>query len=121
MQVELGRVDVVFGRDGLQVIFGILLPASLEAKHKAMADRYSNMPGTAFDRAYMRNMVGDHTMDVARFQKEADGGLNPDLKTLAGLRLPWVLRVAGKPANPDASTTFRQTAGARNRAVFLCA
>jgi putative membrane protein len=42
---------------------------------------------TAFDRAYMLDMVKDHTMDVADFQKEANNGMNPDLRGFAGSTL----------------------------------
>ncbi|HWF07164.1 MAG TPA: DUF4142 domain-containing protein [Bryobacteraceae bacterium] len=66
----------------------ITLPTELDAKHKAMVDKYAAMTGTAFDRAYMRDMVKDHQTDVADFQKESNSGSNYDLKNWAGTTLP---------------------------------
>ena len=66
----------------------ITLPTELDAKHKAMVDKMAAMTGTQFDRAYMKDMVKDHTMDVADFQKEANNGSNADFKSFAGKALP---------------------------------
>lgn len=66
----------------------IQLPAELSAKDQATYDRLSKLSGTAFDRAYMRDMVKDHQNDVNEFQKEADNGSNSDLKTFASTTLP---------------------------------
>jgi putative membrane protein len=110
MEVELGKVAVKnassekvkqFGQrmvddhtkagDELKSVAAkdnITLPSDLDAKHKAMVDKMSAMTGTQFDRAYMRDMVKDHTQDVADFQKEANGGSNADLKAFAGKTLP---------------------------------
>jgi putative membrane protein len=75
----------------------ITLPTELDAKHKAMVDKYAALTGTAFDRAYMKDMVKDHETDVAEFQKEANAGTNYDLKNWAGATLPTLqehLRIA---------------------------
>jgi putative membrane protein len=75
----------------------ITLPTELDAKHKAMVDRFSNMSGSAFDRAYMRDMVRDHETDIADFQRESNSGANNDLKTWATTTLPTLqehLRIA---------------------------
>lgn len=80
----------------------VTLPAELDAKHKAMVDKYAALNGTAFDRAYMRDMVKDHEADVAEFQKEANAGTNYDLKNWAGSTLPTLqehLRLAREAAN----------------------
>jgi putative membrane protein len=66
----------------------LAIPDELDAKHKAMVDKYSGMSGAAFDRAYMRDMVQDHEQDIAEFQKEANSGSNADLKNWAGTTLP---------------------------------
>jgi len=66
----------------------ISLPGAMSAKDKATYDSLSKLSGTAFDRAYMKDMVKDHTMDVSSFQKEANSGSNADLKTFAGNTLP---------------------------------
>jgi putative membrane protein len=88
----------------------ITLPGDLDAKHKAIVDKYSAMSGTAFDRAYMRDMVKDHTTDVAEFQKEANSGSNPDLKTFAGSTLPTLqehLKMAKDTNSSLTSTSSR--------------
>jgi putative membrane protein len=80
----------------------ITLPAEIDAKDKATYDSLSKLSGTAFDRAYMRDMVKDHTADVNEFQKEANNGANPDLKSFAGKTLPTLqehLRLARETNN----------------------
>ena len=66
----------------------ITLPTELNAKDKAMVEKFRAMSGAAFDKAYMRDMVKDHQEDVAEFQKEASSGMNTDLKDWAGKTLP---------------------------------
>ncbi len=66
----------------------ISLPTDMDAKDKATYDRLSKLNGAAFDRAYMRDMVKDHKMDIAEFQKEANNGTNSDLKDFASETLP---------------------------------
>jgi putative membrane protein len=110
MEVELGKVAVKnasnekvkqFGQrmiddhtkanDQLKSVAAkenITLPTDLDAKHKAQVDKLSAMTGTSFDRAYMKDMVKDHQQDVAEFQKEANTGTDPGLKSFAGKTLP---------------------------------
>ncbi len=66
----------------------LTLPTDLNAKDKAQKDRLSKLSGKAFDRAYMRSMVMDHTKDVAEFKKEANSGADPDVKNFASQTLP---------------------------------
>lgn len=66
----------------------INLPTGLDSKDQGIVDRFSKMNGTEFDRVYPRNMVRDHQSDVIVFQKEANDGTNPDLKTFASSTLP---------------------------------
>jgi putative membrane protein len=44
--------------------------------------------GAAFDRAYMDEMVKDHQMTVELFEKQSQGGDDPELKAWAGKQLP---------------------------------
>jgi putative membrane protein len=67
---------------------GVTLPDSPDAKDKAEYDRLSKLKGDAFDKAYSKMMVTDHKKDVAEFQKEANSGMDPDLKSFAGQTLP---------------------------------
>lgn len=66
----------------------VTLPGSIDAKDQATKDRLSKMNGAAFDKAYMRDMVMDHKKDVAEFQKEANSGMDPDVKNWASKTLP---------------------------------
>jgi putative membrane protein len=67
---------------------GVNLPSDLEAKDKALKDRLSKLSGEQFDRAYMKNMVRDHTKDVAEFRKESKSAKDNDLKNFASQTLP---------------------------------
>jgi putative membrane protein len=67
---------------------GITLPTGLDAKHQALMTKMSALSGAAFDRAYAKDMVKDHTKDVALFQKEGSRGADADLKGFAQKTLP---------------------------------
>lgn len=67
---------------------GIALPTELDAKDKRTRDHLAKLSGAAFDRAYMSDMVKDHTKDVAEFRKESKSGKDSDVKAFAGKTLP---------------------------------
>jgi putative membrane protein len=64
------------------------LPAQVDSKHKSDMDRLRGMSGTAFDTAYMQHMLQDHQKDLAEFQKQAQSGSDPGLKSFAAKYLP---------------------------------
>jgi putative membrane protein len=66
----------------------ITIPADLDAKHRATRDRLAKLSGTAFDHAYVQEMIGDHQKDVADFRKESESGLDPAVKAFAAKTLP---------------------------------
>ena len=66
----------------------VTLPSSLDAKDQAIIARLSKLNGSAFDRAYMRDMVADHKQDIAEFQRQAGTGQDPDVKNWAARTLP---------------------------------
>jgi len=66
----------------------ISLPASLDAKHKAMHDKFAGLSGTDFDRAYVKDMVADHKKDVEAFNQESMNGKDPEVKAWAAKTLP---------------------------------
>jgi putative membrane protein len=68
----------------------LTLPTQLDAKHKSEMDRLSAMSGNAFDAAYMQHMVQDHKKTVADFQKQAQSGSDPALKSFAKKYLPII-------------------------------
>jgi putative membrane protein len=67
---------------------GIQLPTSISAKDKMTKERLSKLSGADFDKAYMADMVKDHTKDVADFQKESTSGKDPAVKDFATQTLP---------------------------------
>lgn len=67
---------------------GIQVPDKLSAKDQMMKDRLSKLSGEQFDRAYMSDMVKDHTQDVADFKLESSSGTDPDVKNFAATTLP---------------------------------
>ena len=64
------------------------LPSAPSAKHQAAADKLAGFDGRAFDDAYVKLMVQDHTETVALFKKEAATGSNADVKAFANETLP---------------------------------
>ena len=67
---------------------GIQIPDKLNAKDEMTKQRLSKLSGEQFDKAYMSDMVKDHTQDVADFQKESKTGNDPDVKAFASKTLP---------------------------------
>jgi putative membrane protein len=95
---------------GISVKDNFSIPAELDARHKAMVEKYSRLSGTAFDRTYMRDMVKDHQTDVADFRNEADRGVNADLKSWATITLPTLqehLRIAKETEGSLGTTSSR--------------
>ena len=66
----------------------ITLPETLNAKDEATKQKLSALSGEQFDRAYMSDMVKDHTQDVAEFRKESNGGQDEAVKNFASTTLP---------------------------------
>jgi putative membrane protein len=73
---------------GLASRESITLPTDISANDQATYDRLAKLKGTAFDRAYARDMVKDHETDVAAFEKEANAGKDDSLKSFASETLP---------------------------------
>jgi putative membrane protein len=61
----------------------IPLPTKLSAKDQATKDRLSKLSGSAFDHAYINDMVKDHQADAAAFHKAATTAQDPDIKAWA--------------------------------------
>jgi putative membrane protein len=68
----------------------IAVPQQLSAKYKAIKDRLSKLSGEEFDKAYMSDMVKDHTQDVADFKHESASGTDSDIKDFAAKTLPTI-------------------------------
>jgi putative membrane protein len=67
---------------------GIQLPQGLSAKDKLTEERLSKLSGEQFDKAYMADMVKDHTQDVTEFQHESHSGKDAAVKNFASQTLP---------------------------------
>jgi putative membrane protein len=67
---------------------GVEVPTNLSAKDKATKDRLSKLSGEQFDKAYMNDMVKDHTQDVSEFKKESTSAKDPEVKNFASQTLP---------------------------------
>ncbi len=67
---------------------GITLQSSLDAKDQATKARLSKLSGEQFDKAYMQDMVKDHTHDVNEFKQEASKAKDPDVKAYVNQTLP---------------------------------
>ncbi|MBV9182277.1 MAG: DUF4142 domain-containing protein [Acidobacteria bacterium] len=62
---------------------GVRLPDKPDAKDQAIKARLEKLSGEQFDRAYIQDMVSDHTKDVSEFHREARVGKDPDVKNFA--------------------------------------
>jgi putative membrane protein len=69
---------------------GMDVSPTLDTTHQAMRDRLSGLSGADFDRAYMSEMVRDHTEDVALFERAAQTATDPDIKAYAARSLPML-------------------------------
>ncbi len=83
---------------------GIDLPDKLTAKDEMTKEHLSKLSGEQFDRAYMSDMVKDHTQDVADFQRESNSATDPAVKQFAQKIVP-ILEDHLKEAKEIAPTT----------------
>lgn len=67
---------------------GMTVPTTMPPDIQKHLDAMRSMKGKAFDNHYMKMMVDDHQKTVTDFQKQADGGADPDLKAFAAKTLP---------------------------------
>jgi putative membrane protein len=88
---------------------GVAVPEKLSAKDAATKARLEKLSGKAFDRAYMRDMVTDHTKDVSEFRMESKNAKDPDVKNFASQTLP-TLQDHLKEAKSIAPKTGAKTA-----------
>jgi putative membrane protein len=66
------------------------LPGSPDAKQQAIYDKLSKLSGSAFDKAYMHDMLKDHEEDIKAFKKESMTGTDPQIKNFAAETLPVI-------------------------------
>lgn len=66
----------------------ITVPEALNAKDEQTKERLAKLSGAEFDRAYMSDMVTDHTQDVSEFRQESTSGKDASVKNFASQTLP---------------------------------
>ena len=67
---------------------GVSLPGQVDAKEKSAYAKLSALSGTAFDRAYIDDMVKDHRADIAAFEKASRASGDSPFKKFAADELP---------------------------------
>jgi putative membrane protein len=89
---------------------GVTIPDKLSPKDAATKARLEKLSGKAFDHAYMRDMVMDHTKDVSDFRMESKNAKDPAVKDFATQTLPTLeshlkdaKSIAPKPTRTAAS------------------
>jgi putative membrane protein len=93
----------------------ITLPTEIGAQEKALRDRLIKLSGPAFDQAYMRAMVSDHTKDINEFRMESKSGKDSEIKEWAAKTLPTLeehLKMA-REANPAVGTSGVKKSGTK--------
>lgn len=69
---------------------GLSVPTEMDPEARQSYDRLSKLSGTAFDKAYMQDMVEDHRKDLAEFQNAAKTERDPGIKKFAQDSLPML-------------------------------
>jgi putative membrane protein len=67
------------------------MPTQMLPEHRAHRDQMARLSGAEFDRMYMTHMLKEHRKDIASFEKQAQNGQDPALRSFAQQTLP-VLR-----------------------------
>lgn len=67
---------------------GVAMPPTMTAQQKDMLSKLNNLQGTDFDREYLSQQEKAHKETIAKFQKEAKSGNDPEIKQFAAQTLP---------------------------------
>lgn len=96
---------------------GMTPPTEMDAQGKALKARLEKLSGEQLDKAYMQNMVKDHTKDVTEFKQEESMAKDPDVKSWVGKTLPTLQdhlkqakQIATKEAGEGGGKKSKQTA-----------
>jgi putative membrane protein len=65
----------------------VTLSSDVPAAKKSVKDRLGKLDGTAFDKAYVAEMIKEHKAAIAAFQRESKSA-DPDVKAFAEKTLP---------------------------------
>ena len=77
-------LEAVYGKIGMK------FEPKLNAKQQATFDKLSALSGAAFDKAYVADMLNDHTKDVAEYKEMMKTTKNADLKSYESETLPVI-------------------------------
>ena len=69
---------------------GVTLPAKLDTLHESKVDKFGKLSGEQFDKAYVAEMIKDHEMVAAEFEKASKTSQNLELKSFAATTLPVI-------------------------------
>ena len=61
----------------------VVLPKTIDSKHKARVERLSRLSGKDFDRAYIQDEMKQRHQDVKEYTNASQGGNDPNLKNYA--------------------------------------
>jgi putative membrane protein len=92
---------------------GLTVPGGLPPQEMALKNRLDKLQGSAFDRAYMRAMLDDHTKDVREFEMAAKS-TDSDIKAFAEKTLPTLrehLKMAQETYKSVSSTSRTSSTG----------
>lgn len=73
---------------GLASSLSLSAPDSVDAKHKTLKEKLSNLSGVAFDKEFKNAMVEGHKEAITLFEKQAGSGTNGQLRIYATENLP---------------------------------
>jgi putative membrane protein len=62
---------------------GVPVPEKVSKKDRATMAKLQALSGSAYDQAYIRDMIKDHKADLSDFQTEASSGQDPAVKDAA--------------------------------------
>lgn len=86
MMTDHGRAN-----DNLKSVaskLNVTVPEKVSTNHQSKIDKLSKMSGSAFDTAYISEMVADHQKDIAEFEKSRKEVTNEDLKKFIDETVP---------------------------------
>jgi putative membrane protein len=66
----------------------VTLPGTIDTQEQGDMAKLEKLNGSEFDQAYVKDMVQDHTKDVAEFEQQAKTQQDPDARNLAEQSLP---------------------------------
>ena len=93
----------------------ISIPSQLDARDQTAYARLSQLSGSAFDRAYARDMVRDHETDIAVFRHEVNDGKDASIKSFAAQTLPTLEDHLKEARQTLVSVSPKSTAGAKKK------